>query len=101
MLFRKVINELEEVCSQMFHAAQMQQWDNVATLDRQRERLLLAMSETTGHELDDRLRQQIETILDLDQKILDVIRQGRSSARRQIAKEDASHRRGLEMYTSG
>lgn len=98
MLFKDVIGGLEETCIKMFRSAQLAQWETVATLDRRRAHLLAAMGSVDEHILTPELRKKIAHILELDQKIIPLIRDARAEAERLAARETISHDRGAAMY---
>ncbi len=98
MRFKDVICGLEETCMEMCHAAQLAQWDSVAALDRHRAHLLAAMGSVDEHVLTTSLREKISHIVELDEQIILLIRQGRAEAERLAARESAAHDRGAAMY---
>ncbi len=98
MRFKDVICGLEETCTEMFQCAQLAQWDTVAALDRRRAHLLAAMGSVDEHVLTTTLREKISHIVELDEKIILLIRQGRAEAERLAARETISHDHGAAMY---
>ncbi len=98
MRFRELINGLEQTCIEMHQAARLEQWDDVAALDRRRAHLLADMGSVDEHLLTDTLRQRIDHIMTLDQQILTLIREARSRSERLAAREQSNHGKGASMY---
>ena len=98
MRFPDLIDALEATCVEMQRAARLEQWDDVATLDRRRAHLLAAMGSVDERLLDRRLRDSIDHIVELDQQILTLIREARSRHQRLAAREESHRDRGASMY---
>ncbi len=98
MHFGELIDELEQTCIEMHQTARLEQWRDVAALDRRRAHLLASMGTLDEHPLTDTLCQRIEHIMTLDQQILTQIREARSRNERLAARERSNHGKGASMY---
>ena len=98
MRFVDIIEELEATSKKMLTAAREQAWDNMGQLDRQRVDLLAALETAEEHTLDDHLRDCIANIMELDNSVIDLVRDAKNRARsRSLA--TANTDTGLEMYS--